>query len=263
MAVRTPAPIWSTPAEPAQLQPFRLRGGTRGCLLLHGFAGTPPEVRGLGEHLAARGYDVFAPLLAGHGVTPEAMARTRWPDWAKSAGEALATLRSDCGEVFVAGQSLGGTLALHLAANHPDVKGVITMGAMGSPRFFKDWRLRVIGGLKHVVRWHVPGDDCDLGDPSALRFLHSYARRPTVCIESLMQLVRIVEAELPRISAPALIMHGRRDRTVDTRNAPFILARIGSDDKRLTWFEGSGHTITVDLERDQVNAAVLSWLQAH
>jgi len=79
MAVRTPPRIWSTPAEPAELQPFRLRGGNRGCLLLHGFAGTPPEVRGLGEHLAANGFDVLAPLLAGHGLTPEAMAQTRWP----------------------------------------------------------------------------------------------------------------------------------------------------------------------------------------
>ncbi|MEO6796508.1 MAG: alpha/beta fold hydrolase [Candidatus Dormibacter sp.] len=263
MAVRTSPRIWSTPAEPADLQPFRLRGGSPGCLLLHGFAGTPPEVRGLGEHLAAHGFDVLAPLLAGHGLTPEAMAQTRWRDWARSAEEAMHTLQADCGPVFVAGQSLGGTLALHLAATNPAVRGVVTMGAMGSPRFFKDWRLRVIGGLKHVVRWHVPGDDCDLGDPSALRFLHSYARRPTVCIESLLQLLRILETELPTITTPALILHGRRDRTVDVGNAPFILDQLGSVDKRLLWFEGSGHTITVDLERNQVNAAVLQWLQAH
>jgi len=263
MAVTTPSRIWSTPAEPAELQPFRLRGGNRGCLLLHGFAGTPPEVRGLGEHLAAAGYDVLAPLLAGHGLTPEAMARTRWPDWVRSAEDAFRSLQGDCREVFVAGQSLGGTLALHLAATQP-VNGVIAMGAMGSPRFFKDWRLRLIGGLKYFVRWHVPDEtDCDLGDPGALRSLHSYLRRPSVCIQSLLQFLRVIEAELPRISAPALILHGRRDRTVDVGNAPFILDRIGSADKRLTWFEGSGHTITVDLERNDVNATVLSWLRAH
>lgn len=263
MSLNTPSRIWSTPADPAALRPFRLRGGGRGCLLLHGFAGTPPEVRGLGEYLAGQGFDVLAPLLAGHGLTPEAMARTRWPDWVRSAEDAYQSLRADCAEVFVAGQSLGGTLALHLAANHP-VSGVVTMGAMGSPRFFRDWRLRVIGGLKYLVRWHVPDEaDCDLGDPAALRSLHSYVRRPSVCIESLLQFLRIIEAELPRISAPALILHGRRDRTVDVGNAPFILERIGSSDKQITWFEGSGHTITVDLERDQVNATVLGWLRAH
>jgi carboxylesterase len=262
MAVDT-KPIWSTPAEPDQLQPFRLRGGVRGCLLIHGFAGTPPEMRGLAEFLAPRGYDVMVPLLAGHGLTPQAMGRTRWRDWVRSAEEAYAELRADRREVFIGGQSLGGSLALHLAATHPEIRGVITMGAAGSPDLFHDWRLRIIRGLKYVVRWHEPPDDCDLGDPTALRLLHSYARRPTVCIESSMQLFRTVARELPRIMAPALIMHGRHDRSVDPANAPFIYERIGSPDKRLIWWERSGHAITVDLEHDSVFATLLDWLNGH
>src|SRR5438445_12799208 len=114
MAVRTQAG-WSTPAEPEQLQPFRIRGGVRGCLLIHGFAGTPPEMRGLGAFLAAGGYDVMGPLLAGHGLTPQAMAATRWADWVRSAEEALAALRRDWSEVFVCGQLLGGVLAMVVA----------------------------------------------------------------------------------------------------------------------------------------------------
>jgi carboxylesterase len=262
MAVST-RPIWSSPVEPDQLTAFRIRGGTRGCLLIHGFAGTPPEVRGLGEYLAARGYDVMGPLLAGHGLTPEAMAETRWPDWVRSADDALQALSRDCSDVFVCGQSLGGTLALHLAVTHPSVRGVIAMGAMGSPAFFRDWRLRAIRGLKYLVRWHEPNGECDLGDPAALQLLHSYARRPTVCIESLLQFLRLIERELPRLTVPALIMQGRGDRTVDVGNAPFILDRIGSVDKQMIWFERSGHTITVDLEHDRVFETVLNWLNAH
>ncbi len=262
MAIRTQS-VWSSPAKPEQLQPFRMRGGVRGCLLIHGFAGTPPEMRGLGEFLAVGGYDVMGPLLAGHGLTPEAMAATRWPDWVRSAEEALAALRRDCEDVFVCGQSLGATLALHLAATHPEVKGVITMGAMASPAYFRDWRIKIIRGLKYAVRWHVPGDEPDLGDPTAVRLLHSYARRPTVCIESLMHLLRVVDRELPQVPVPALIMHGRGDRTVDVGNAPHILERIGSMDKQLIWFERSGHAITVDLEHDLLFATVLNWLNAH
>jgi carboxylesterase len=262
MAVVTQS-VWSSPAEPQQLQAFRIRGGIRGCLLIHGFAGTPPEMRGLGEFLAAGGYDVMGPLLAGHGLTPQAMALTRWPDWVRSAEAALAALRRDCSEIFVCGQSLGGTLALHLAATQPEIKGVITMGAMGSPVYFRDWRIKLIRGLKYVVPWHIPSDNPDLGDPAAVRLLHSYARRPTVCIESLMQLLRVLDRELPQVRVPALIMHGRGDRTVDVGNAPHILERVGSTDKQLIWFERSGHAITVDLEHDLLFATVLNWLNAH
>jgi carboxylesterase len=220
-------------------------------------------MRGLGEFLAAGGYDVMGPLLAGHGLTPQAMALTRWPDWVRSAEEALAALRRDCSEIFVCGQSLGGTLALHLAATQPEIKGVITMGAMGSPVYFRDWRIKLIRGLKYVVPWHIPSDNPDLGDPAAVRLLHSYARRPTVCIESLMQLLRVLDRELPQVRVPALIMHGRGDRTVDVGNAPHILERVGSTDKQLIWFERSGHAITVDLEHDLLFATVLNWLNAH
>lgn len=230
---------------------------------MHGFAGTPPEVRELAERLADNGYDVLAPLFEGHGETPEAMARTRWQDWARSAEDALRTLQHDCREVFVAGQSLGGSMALHLAANHPEVKGVIAMAAMGSPRFFRDWRLRLLWGLKYVVRWHMPGDDSDLGDPNALLSLHSYARRPTACIQSMLEFLRVLEGELSKVRMPALILQGRNDRTAPTDNAPFIFERLASTDKQLRWLERSGHAITVDLEKGVVNETILNWLAAH
>jgi alpha-beta hydrolase superfamily lysophospholipase len=54
---------------------FELPGDRGACLLIHGFTGTPWDVRPLGEALSAAGISVQAPRLPGHGTTPAAIAR--------------------------------------------------------------------------------------------------------------------------------------------------------------------------------------------
>jgi carboxylesterase len=249
--------IWSSPTRPEDLEAYRLRGGSRGCLLIHGFAGTPPEMRDLAEHLAAHGYDVMVPLLAGHGSSPEAMRGTRWQDWVESAEAALASLHRDCPQVFVGGQSLGGSIALHLAARHPELRGVVSLAAMGSRRFFRDPRLRFLPALKYVVRWQVPDASCDLGDPERLLALHSYARRPTAAIDSLMRLLDLLERELPMIRMPALVVHGRRDPFFPVGNGETLAREIPG--ARLLVLERASTAIP-DAAADLVATAMLGLL---
>ena len=83
-----------------------VRGGPRGVLCLHGFTGTPFEVRPLAEALAGRGYTVLAPQLAGHCGTMAELVRTGWPDWLASASAALDRLiAASGGPVAIAGFS--------------------------------------------------------------------------------------------------------------------------------------------------------------
>ena len=73
------------------------------------------SMRPWGEHLAAEGFAVRCPLLPGHG--------TRWQDCNTSShdhgttavGAAFDALAAECDRVFVAGLSMGGTLATRLA----------------------------------------------------------------------------------------------------------------------------------------------------
>jgi len=76
------------------LNPFFFEGNTTGCLLVHGFSGSPPEMRPMGVYLAEKGLTVIGVRLAGHGTTPEDMARTGWRDWVASAEEGLRALVS-------------------------------------------------------------------------------------------------------------------------------------------------------------------------
>ncbi|HID86186.1 MAG TPA: carboxylesterase, partial [Anaerolineae bacterium] len=40
--------------EELDLNPFFFEGGPTGCLLVHGFSGSPPEMRPMGEFLAGK-----------------------------------------------------------------------------------------------------------------------------------------------------------------------------------------------------------------
>ena len=108
------------------VEPFSADGGPVGVLVLHGFTGSTQTVRDWAAHLAAAGLTVRAPLLAGHGGTWQDLAKAGWTDWYADASRAFDSLSQRCSQVFVAGLSMGGCLALRLAETQgPLVSGVI------------------------------------------------------------------------------------------------------------------------------------------
>ena len=67
----------------------------------------------------------------GHGVSPQAMAKTTAADWIASVDEALAELKKTCSQIYMTGLSMGGTLTLYAAAKHGDViKGAISINGI-------------------------------------------------------------------------------------------------------------------------------------
>jgi len=233
---------------------FHFPGGPVGCLLVHGFTGSPPEMRGLGEHLAAQGYTVRGPRLPGHGTSPEDMATTGADDWLAGAEADLRRLQSECETVFVGGLSMGGVISLILASEHP-VAGVI---ALSTPAHLGDWRVKLMPLVRHFAKW-VPQDSLpasDLTDPEAQDRLSCYERTPTACVVELNRLVGRMRRALPRVTAPALLIQSTGDRHIPPGSAQFIHDHLGSQDKVLRLFHHSGHAITVDTEREAVWRAV-------
>ncbi len=246
--------------DAAAVRPYWLGDGPTGALLLHGFAGTPPELRLIGEALAGAGFRVFAPALAGHAATPEALESTGWREWAGSAVAALEALERECPAVAVIGQSMGGTLALHLAATRSEVRAVVTLAA---PLWLRDWRLRVLPAARRVVRWHTPSSAVDLYHPEAINELISYPRRPTRSLVELTRLCRRVRQELPAVLAPTLVLHGGRDGVVDPVNADEIVGRVSSPVRALYRLERSGHALSVDVDRALAARLIVDWLRRY
>ena len=254
---KQPAPVANGQGDPA---PFFLPGGPTGVLLIHGWSGSPAEMRGLGGYLAGQGLTVMGVRLPGHGTEPRELFTTRWQDWVAACGQSLAALRRRCDTVFVGGLSMGALLSIYLGATaRPPVAGVI---AMGAPIYLTDWRIRTLPVLKYVMRWHTKGPS-DIVDRAALDRLWHYPRLPTQSIHQLSIVAREARRALPQLRAPLLIMQGRHDRTIPPDAGDYIYAHAGSPDKELIFYENSGHCITEDCDRDAVWVRVYGFIQAH
>src|SRR5689334_9920176 len=140
-------------------------GGPTGVLLLHGWTGSPPEMRPMGEYLAAQGFVVHGPCLPGHGTQPEDLLPIRWSDWTAAAHAALDALAAECETVFVGGLSMGGLLTLHLGATAArPLAGLIPMSA---PVFVYDWRRVLAPLVQRVVPWNTKAEARDFQDSAA------------------------------------------------------------------------------------------------
>jgi carboxylesterase len=240
--------------------PFFLPGGPVGAVLFHGFTGSPPEMRRVGDYLHARGVTVHAPLLPGHGTSSADLATRSWREWLAAAEAALARVKAHCDTVFVCGFSLGSLLAICLAARHPELAGAI----LYSPALrVRDWRIYLTPFLKYVVPPLHKGGASDLDDPAACEFLWSYDRDVPSAAAELYGLIRRARKLLPAVGCPLLVVYSTRDATIHRQAGPYALAHAGSADKQSLVLHRSGHCLTVDREWEQVAAHTYEFITAH
>lgn len=240
-------------------EPFFFKGNEIGCLLMHGFTGTPKEMRWLGEFLAERGLTVLGVRLAGHATSPEDLMRTRWPDWLASAEDGYHQLTDCTSQIFLLGLSMGGALSLLLASMYP-IQGVV---AMSTPNDLPpDPRLKFIRWLQYFYPF-IPGGESDWHDKHAEAVHTSYGGYPTRSLIEVQKLLAEMRASLPVISAPTLLMHSRNDGGITPENMEKIYLTLGCTDKEMLWFEDSGHVLTRDAERENVFRAAAEFIEKH
>ena len=237
-------------------EPFNFHGGPIGFLLLHGLSGSPAGMRQIGEWLAARGHAVSCPRYPGHGTSWKELARTRWQDWAAEATRALKELDRRCDHVSVMGLSVGGAMALHLAARYPDV----VRSVVGVNPLVRDPRLLVA-----VYLWMVipprKGITNDIKKPDQDEI--AYDRFPVRALGQLQRFLKIVERELPRVRQPLLVFNSLEDHIVPKGNAEWLLGRVGSTDKELVELTNSYHVATLDHDAELIFERTHEFAEAH
>lgn len=208
------------------VEPFYFPGNRVGCLLIHGFSGSPSEMRFMGERLAKAGWTVSGILLSGHGATPEQMAATSWEDWTKDAEAGVRKLRKSCDIVIGIGLSMGGLLALHLATLGL-IDGIVTMNA-----------------------------------PMVLEHEHNvHEQIPVHALISLNRAIHQVRQKLYTIKCPALLMQSMKDHTVKPISVKIIEKEIQQVRPVVLLWENSGHILTLGAEREEVVARVQDFLR--
>jgi carboxylesterase len=86
---------------------------------------------------------------------------------------------------------------------------------------------------------------------------------PLACLQSLLALMAETRAELPAITAPTLVVHGRQDHTVPLEDAFELTGALGSAVVERLWLEKSFHLVALDVERARLSEAVTRFLVQH
>jgi carboxylesterase len=235
-----------------------------GCLLIHGFSGTPYEMRPLGERLRDGGFTVRGIRLPGHATRGGELYTAGRRDWYAATLAGAEDLARQCRKVVAIGLSMGALLTLRLAAERADIVSRLVVLApalvVGDGRLQRraPWVRLAVPLLPR--RWASrPKEGSDIADAEA-KARHPRFPVPLRGLVELAALQREVRALLPRIMQPVLVMHGRLDRTTPLENTEILRRGLGSRDVRVRLFDRSAHILTVDVERDEVAAEVLRFV---
>jgi carboxylesterase len=99
--------------------------GAECVVMVHGYTGTPGELRLLGDYLNKLGFGVIGVRLPGHGTTVEDLKKTTFNDWYEEVVKNVSQARTAARHVSIIGTSMGAAVVLKVAANLPVHKTIV------------------------------------------------------------------------------------------------------------------------------------------
>lgn len=230
-----------------EARPLFHEGGPAGALVVHGFTGSPATMRPVADAFVDAGFTVSLPRLPGHGTTIEDMLTTGWSDWSAEVERAYGELAARCDKVVVVGLSMGATLTCWLAARHPEVAGIVIVNAAVRP--YDTDTQAFLQAMIDAGDEIAPGIGSDIADPDAHEL--AYDGMPLRPLLSLAHAIDELQADLPRITCPVLLMNSAEDHVVEpsAEVADHAARLLGGPVERLV-LERSYHVASLDYDKD-------------
>ena len=237
--VSQPLQAFSDPVH----QPFFLGGGSAAALLVHGFPGTPAEMRSLAETLNGQGWTVQGILLPGFGSRFAEILERGYGDWLEAVGQALQVLKQKYSPVLLIGYSLGGALSLAAAARFPP-DGLVLLSpfwrlgtplqrSIGAvlrpflPRYFRPLRKADLNdpSLKQSLDDFFP--DVDLHDPEVQTWLRDL-QVPISVIDQIIKTGKGGYRSARSVGIPTMVVQGAEDELVRPQNTQKLVERLAT-----------------------------------
>ncbi|WP_448374685.1 alpha/beta hydrolase [Fervidobacterium sp.] len=239
--------------------PIFLQGGEKGVLVIHGYTGSPHDFEFMAHELHKAGFTVSVPRLPGHGTCGEDFLTTTRHDWLRRVYDAYYDLTAICKEVYIVGLSMGGVIALILAA-HLKPKKLVTLAAAIHTI---DNRIKITPLLSIFTKKMVRENDEKYDEPDLQYLKNEYwsFNWPKQAAE-LYKLMKMARKSVPEIVSETLVVAARNDNTVPLSAAEFIYKNIKSEKRKMLIFEKSGHVLSNDVEKEEVTKAVINWLKS-
>lgn len=256
-------PFTPTYPVPEERKPYTLiaepqnDNGRIGCLMLHGFMGSPYSSRPMAEYLVSQGITLHCPLLPGHGQWPDKFHNVSHKSWLAEAEEGLARIRELADEVFIIGHSMGTVMGAHLVNKFNDIRGMVMltplyaipdkrMLVMPWLRYIMPWLYpHKIGSMRDLVRQRVLDFDptLDFDSPEVQARLPELTRLPTSGLAEMVKMVRYGRQFWAKLNLPVLIFQGGDDPAVPDHTMAEIYNLLPSQEKELKTFPEAGHEL--------------------
>jgi carboxylesterase len=226
-----------------------------GVLILHGYSASLDCVREIAPPLKDLGLPTRMPVLRGHNAeSPEALRGVTWQDWVSDGETALNELLTVVDKVIVIGHSMGGLVALILAANYGEKLDSIILAApaiqMSTP-FAPGRPLNPIFPFLRIFfkNWDI--SQKAYADKSLAQYDTNYPWVPMDSIRELFEFSKVTRKRLNDVKIPLLIIQSHNDSTIMPVNVEIICNQISTPDemKRVVWFEKTEHEMFRDCER--------------